>query len=397
MLMRTPTAKPSAANSIVESMPPPAQRPAAHTHATTGRVTQLDAIRGIAAVTVVCHHWWAISQFHPPPWIFLPLITGREAVILFFVLSGYVLSLPIWNSRQPADPEYLVRRTFRIYIPFAFALALSALACWIFYGTHLPLTSFYQTTWQTSLTVSLFARELLMPPNSVLNGAIWSLRYEMEVSIIFPFLCIFLLRAGRYSWLVLCIVLRIADWSLVHGHFGGPNIVGINLARFFYFSIFFIIGATLARERTTLAHLVSRIPKPALWALLLLAMGLYCNTMFLHASVPTSDLFTMLGAASVIVLVQDLRLKLGLNSAVPQYLGRISYSMYLIHYTVLFAVFDLAYPTVPIVGLAVLSGIAILVISHLFCIAIEEPAHAAGKHLSKRLRRNTARTSPVSI
>jgi peptidoglycan/LPS O-acetylase OafA/YrhL len=71
--------------------------------------------------------------------------------------------------------------------------------------------------------------------------------------------------------------------------------------------------------------------------------------------------------------------------------------MYLIHYTVLFAVFDLAYPTVPIVGLAVLSGIAILVISHLFCIAIEEPAHAAGKHLSKRLRRNTARTSPVSI
>jgi peptidoglycan/LPS O-acetylase OafA/YrhL len=376
-------------------MPPPPPQPAARAHATTGRVTQLDAIRGIAAVTVVCHHWWAISQFHPPPWIFLPLLTGREAVILFFVLSGYVLSLPIWSGRQLPYPEYIIRRIFRIYIPFVFALALSALGCKIFYGTHLPLTSFYQTTWQTPLTASLFARELLMPPNSVLNGAIWSLRYEMEVSIVFPFLCAFLLRTGRYAWLILCILLRIADWSLVHGYFGGPNIAAINLGRFFYFSIFFIIGATLARERIPLARLITHIPKPALWAFFLVALALYCNTMFARTGVPTSDFFTMLGASAVIILVQDPRLKLGLNSTIPQYLGRISYSMYLVHYTVLFAVFDLAYPTVPIIGLAFLSGIATLIVSHLFCIFIEEPSHAAGKRLSNRLRSDT-RVSPVS-
>jgi peptidoglycan/LPS O-acetylase OafA/YrhL len=374
---------------------PPLSETATNPHSTSGRVTQLDAIRGIAAVTVVCHHWWAISQFHPPPWIFLPLITGREAVILFFVLSGYVLSLPIWSGRQLPYPEYIIRRIFRIYIPFVFALALSALGCWIFFGTHLPLTSFYQTTWQTPLTASLFARELLMPPNSVLNGAIWSLRYEMEVSIIFPLLCAFLLRTGRYAWLVLCILLRIADWSLVHGYFGGPNIAAINLGRFFYFSIFFIIGATLARERTTLARLIARTPRPALWAAFLFALALYCNTMFVYTSVPTSDFFTMLGAASVIVLVQDPRLKLGLNSAIPQYLGRISYSMYLVHYTVLFAVFDLAYSKIPILGLAILSAFATLIVSHLFCIFIEEPSHTAGKRLSNRLR-SDARVSHVS-
>lgn len=376
-------------------MPPPPQS-AANPHSASGRVTQLDAIRGIAAVTVVCHHWWAISQFHPPLWIFRPLILGREAVILFFVLSGYVLSLPIWSGRQLPYPEYLIRRVFRIYIPFVFALALSALGCKIFYGTHLPLTSFYETTWQTPLTANLFARELLMPPNSVLNGAIWSLRYEMEVSILFPLLCALLLRTGRYGWLLLCILLRIADWSLVHGYLGGPNLAAINLARFFYFSIFFIIGATLARERTTLASLVSRIPKPALWAFFLVALALYCNTIFAYTSVPTSDFFTMLGSAAVIVLVQDPRLTLGLNSAIPQYLGRISYSMYLVHYTVLFAVFDLAYPKISILGLTILSAIATLIVSHLFCIFLEEPAHTAGKRLSNRLRRNTKRTSPVS-
>jgi peptidoglycan/LPS O-acetylase OafA/YrhL len=377
-------------------MPPPPRQTAAHAQATTGRVTELDAIRGIAAVTVVCHHWWAISQFHPPPWIFRPLITGREAVILFFVLSGYVLSLPLWSGRQLPYPEYIIRRIFRIYIPFVFALALSALCCRIFYGTHLQLTSFYQTTWQTPLTASLFLRELLMPPNSVLNGAIWSLRYEMEVSIIFPFLCAFLLRTGRYSWLVLCVLLRAADWSLVHGYLGSPNIAAINLAHFFYFSIFFIIGATLARERTTLAHRVSLIPRPAVWAFFLLALGLYCNTMFAYTSVPTSDFLTMLGASAIIILVQDPRLKLGLNSAIPQYLGRISYSMYLVHYTVLFALFDLAYPTVPIIGLAILCAAATLVVSHLFCVFIEEPAHTAGKRLSNRLRRSNAQTTPIT-
>jgi peptidoglycan/LPS O-acetylase OafA/YrhL len=370
-------------------------QPAINPHSPSGRVTQLDAIRGIAAVTVVCHHWWAISQFHPPPWIFRPLVLGREAVILFFVLSGYVLSLPIWNNRQLPYPEYLIRRIFRIYIPFVFALALSALGCKIFYGTHLPLTSFYETTWQSPLTAGLFARELLMPPNSVLNGAIWSLRYEMEVSIIFPFLCVLLLRTRRYGWLILCILLRLADWSLVHGYLGGPNLPAINLGRFFYFSILFIIGATLARERVALSRLISRTPKPALWALFLLALALYCNTIFAQTTVPTSDLFTMLGAVSVIVLVQDPRLTLGLNTAIPQYLGRISYSMYLVHYTVLFAVFDLAYAKISILGLAVLSAIATLVVSHLFCIFLEEPAHTAGKRLSNRLRSN-ARISAVS-
>ena len=374
---------------------PPSSRPTVNPGPSSGRVTQLDAIRGIAAVTVVCHHWWAISQFHPPPWIFRPLVLGREAVILFFVLSGYVLSLPIWSGRQLPYSEYLIRRIFRIYIPFVFALALSALGCKIFYGTHLPLTSFYQTTWQTPLTASLFARELLMPPNSALNGAIWSLRYEMEVSIVFPFLCVLLLRTGRYGWLILCVLLRIANWSLVQGYLGGPNLAAKNLARFFYFSIFFIIGATLARERATLAAMIARIPKPALWGAFAVSLALYCNTMFGSTSVPTGDFFTMLGASGVIVLVQDPRLTLGLNSAIPQYLGRISYSMYLVHYPVLFGVFDLAYPKLSIVNLAILSAIATLIVSHIFCIFLEEPAHTAGKRLSNQLR-NNVRTSAVS-
>jgi peptidoglycan/LPS O-acetylase OafA/YrhL len=337
----------------------------------------------------------AICRSAPPPWIFRPLVTGREAVILFFVLSGFVLSLPIWNNRQTPYPEYLLRRIFRIYVPFVFALILSALGCLAFYGRQLPLTSFYYTTWQTPLTAALFARELLMPTHSVLNGAIWSLRYEMELSILFPFLCLFLLRTGRWSWLILTIGLRAGEYLLVHSHYAA-NIAVTNFARFLYYSIFFIIGATLARERIALARLLSRIPWPILWILLLAGLCSYCNTMFAHPSVPVSDLFTTLGAAAMILLIQDPRLTLGLDSSVPQYLGRISYSMYLVHYTVLFAVFDLAFPMVSLLGIAILCGVATLSVSHLFCIWIEEPADAAGKTLARRLRTSTARPSPLS-
>jgi peptidoglycan/LPS O-acetylase OafA/YrhL len=62
----------------------------------------------------------------------LPLHNGDAAVFIFFVLSGYVHSLPYLRGTQPAYPEYVIRRVCRIYIPFAaailFALLLYSLA-----------------------------------------------------------------------------------------------------------------------------------------------------------------------------------------------------------------------------------------------------------------------------
>lgn len=82
------------------------------------RVGQLDSLRGIAAMTVVWHHWHAATEVQMVRWYMVPFFAGHEAVILFFVLSGYVLSLPTWTKRTAAYPEYLVRRVSRIYLPY---------------------------------------------------------------------------------------------------------------------------------------------------------------------------------------------------------------------------------------------------------------------------------------
>jgi peptidoglycan/LPS O-acetylase OafA/YrhL len=52
-------------------------------------------------------------------------VAGHAAVIVFFLLGGFVLALP-YRSRQPPAIGFIIRRTCRIYIPFAFAVFLAA-------------------------------------------------------------------------------------------------------------------------------------------------------------------------------------------------------------------------------------------------------------------------------
>ena len=70
------------------------------------RLGELDALRGIAAVGVVAYHAVAL---HPPSreimWgLFcsplFPLVTGRPFVLLFFVLSGFVLHAALVAERE---------------------------------------------------------------------------------------------------------------------------------------------------------------------------------------------------------------------------------------------------------------------------------------------------------
>ena len=57
----------------------------------------------------------------------LPVHNGNAAVFIFFVLSGYVLSLPYLRGTQPGYPCYVIRRVCRIYLPFAAAILLALL------------------------------------------------------------------------------------------------------------------------------------------------------------------------------------------------------------------------------------------------------------------------------
>src|SRR5947209_3137330 len=98
-----------------------------------GRLKELDSVRGLAAATVVLSHTtivlpiiakptfgrpggeWVNALKYSPVHVFF---AGYEAVIMFFILSGFVLSLPFHHGAGPSYREFLIKRIHRIYVPY---------------------------------------------------------------------------------------------------------------------------------------------------------------------------------------------------------------------------------------------------------------------------------------
>ncbi|MED0935350.1 acyltransferase family protein [Bacillus mobilis] len=107
---------------------------------------ELDSLRGVASLLVVITHllivlpiFYSSSSFHEDKLLFMlkysPIrsifLGGSEAVKLFFVLSGFVLALPFLKEQKPSYFPYLVRRIFRIYVPYYFAITLAILLSFV--------------------------------------------------------------------------------------------------------------------------------------------------------------------------------------------------------------------------------------------------------------------------
>jgi peptidoglycan/LPS O-acetylase OafA/YrhL len=94
------------------------------------KLLALDSARGIAALVVVFHH--AACAFAPllvhdryAPWLRI-LFQGAFPVRFFFVLSGFVLSLSYFRSGRVAVlRSAAVRRFFRLAVPVAAAVCLA--------------------------------------------------------------------------------------------------------------------------------------------------------------------------------------------------------------------------------------------------------------------------------
>ncbi len=121
------------------------------TSSSASRLTELDGLRGIAALTVVFGHsllveaslWDILKSGNPPDswaspmrWLLdTPLvlaISGSVGVMAFFLLSGFALSHSFGRMEAFGYLPYLTKRIFRIWTPFAVAVLLSAAGAALF-------------------------------------------------------------------------------------------------------------------------------------------------------------------------------------------------------------------------------------------------------------------------
>lgn len=338
------------------------------------RLHHLDALLGLAAVIVTFYHFSLLFSSEAPIWYLVPLLAGPKAVMLFFVLSGYVLSLPYWKGTQPAYWRYAVRRICRIYLPYAAAVGFALLVGFRLLHSTLGITRWFHSTWHQDFTWQLIGRQLVfgsVESNlAAINTAFWSLRYEMEMSLVFPLIIWMLLKLpGVGGWLL-------AFGCEFIGQGRVPSIASKHevLSTFMWGSAF-IFGAVLARDTKTIRRWFLNLHT---WARYLFAAvvigGFYLGTVPESVNIPA--------AVGVIILADGYRGRLLLSHPFFLYLGQISYSLYLVHGTILFASFILLHGLVPPWVIALIYFCVSFLVAHLSHRYVEVPSMRLGKFLT---------------
>jgi peptidoglycan/LPS O-acetylase OafA/YrhL len=180
-----------------------------------------DGLRGLAALYVVAHHargdLWEGSQrafvdggfAKLVAFATMPLKYGGYAVLLFFLLSGFVIHLSQARSLARGEaPTFRVRNFFRrratrLVPPLLFALLLTAVIDAAGSRASASVYSVYpaghvfaggRTAFAFAMN-ALFLQGFAAPPFGS-NGALWSLSYEAIFYAVYPLLFFARVRFG---------------------------------------------------------------------------------------------------------------------------------------------------------------------------------------------------------
>ncbi|WP_256003337.1 acyltransferase family protein [Pedobacter deserti] len=143
------------------------------------KLEKLEAIRGIAALYVVFHHSFFSEHFIVLGFnLSFFFKFGQEAVILFFLMSGFVIGYSFEKSRDKGFRNYFQKRFYRIYIP----LFLVFLGHYIL--SSIEANGLVQVDiWQLVANVFMLQDVSSLKPNVIAdpflgNAPLWSLSYE---------------------------------------------------------------------------------------------------------------------------------------------------------------------------------------------------------------------------
>jgi peptidoglycan/LPS O-acetylase OafA/YrhL len=384
------------------------------------RIDQLDSLRGLAALSVVFSHWIslnlptyvpgretaifreAISRHDPTVLVKLgktsllymsPLrivFGGGEAVVLFFVLSGFVLSLPYWRGQQVPYRSFVVKRVFRIYVPYLAALMLAIAGnAWLSRGGITGMNEWFNATWTLPIQPATIIGNISLIGvfnDMQFNTAFWSLIHEMRISLIFPGVMMLVRNNERFGACIM-VPLILAGCFLstiwpVGRLFQSVEVLG-----------FFLAGAYLARSRDRIAAAYDNWLPGKRYAFVLGSAALYsCGWSWvmpahvLGLSEGYKDLFICGGAAGLVAAsVASPAIRHFLMMGPLPALGRMSYSLYLTHATVLFGLVYLLYGHLGFGGIFALYVASSILAGATFRRFVEDPANRTGRKLARQM------------
>jgi peptidoglycan/LPS O-acetylase OafA/YrhL len=258
------------------------------------------------------------------------ILEGRNGVYLFFVISGFILSLPFARNRfqngpQPSVKRYYLRRLSRLEPPYLIALSL----CFVAQVWLLHSYSFKELLPHFGASV-LYLHNIIYDRFSDVMPVAWTLEVEVQFYIIAPLLClVFRLRRWQMRlmvYMLACGLPMVYGASLYFtGHWHG-------IAHVFHLSNLFVGGMALADGYV---HRVQLIPHKRAGAAAAVVAGLLF--IFLLARLSAVAFFAKYFAMMLFVhlaLTNDY-VKKALSLRGITLIGGMCYSIYLIHFAVL--------------------------------------------------------------
>jgi len=367
-------------------------------------IVELQSMRGVASLVVLASH--CFSYYNTPIEFQRAkniIFNGQGSVVLFFVLSGFVLGRSLQNA--PVNwrniAYFYIKRAFRIYPALWTASAIGLFYILFFHWSspHPGVSPWLLARFKHDrfapipfLAALAGALGLLVPP-------VWTIFNEILESTILPLTSRLSFDRPRLG-VLLAVVLGLV--SLTVGPF---TYYGVLL-----YPVDFEVGvliAVLFSNSPKLTHLAW------IWTLVL-AAGV-CTIFFLRGLVmlrdpgliqndPLMHMIELAGSAGIIIAINAEPVTL-LRNRLLKTLGDISYSIYLLHFPVMcFCAVALSH-IIARDNLTPLESILLFVITSVVTIVtaaavyrfVELPCMAQGKALADRIRRKVTTAVGPSV
>lgn len=382
----------------------------------------IEALRGIAALSVVVHHSWSLSNQPRFTGYWIIEGFGTWGVSLFFLLSGFLLAETFWQDSPASLRVYAIRRFFRIapayYVNVAFLFLFFA-------STGLLLSAQGQKQMATSFT---FTHYLFPNTSSSLNvnGALWTLTIEMMLYAFLPLMATVHKKAPLFTFLLLVgtgVGWRL--WIALDGdplrtlYFGDttldPGIQSLFLARQFIgaLPVFALgIGIRWLVLRGRFGWVDRVLPQQiAVWPILaLLVPSIAVLSLVEQASnfrnpwlFATYDVIVVaLMLPALIVAARPDSLKASPFRMIATWLGERSYSIYLWHFPIILTIYERG----PLEALPAPTGywwrlpsilVITLIVAAFSYATVEKPGQELGRSLAARIKAKKSLQTPQEV
>lgn len=324
---------------------------------------------------------WPASGWLAPLVHFLQeniLFLGRHSVWMFFILSGMVLAR-MYESVTVKYSSYLISRTFRIYVPVIAAVAFTWLSMQLVPRTQRGLG------WWMDFHPANYGVNNIIRDITILNGCsgnlspLWSLKWEMWFSI---FLGLYVWVARRFNG----VLLAITSWLLsVCGAY-------FHIHTMQYLPIF-MLGVLLhvhwdsvtSQVRNACAsngeNKLRRYRSMFIASIFLIFVSNGPWRLLMSKQLEIGfDVFTSLVGLALLVILAELWQPANafFTSRPLQYLGLISFSLYLVHEPIILGfVYAFGQKGIPVL-VALLVSIPMARMFHKF---VDEPTHQFARRL----------------